>query len=651
MTLRLFALTGLAFVIAGTAPAGSPPEDPVPRFEQLLAHRVALKPGLAGVHPRVFVTDSELPALRTRARTTHRTEWDRALATLVSLKQAPPPPPGPQERRSQNNVALAIAGTSLAYAIEQDPKYLAAAKAWTLAAIDYEPWGYTFNKPNTDLAAGHLLYAVGWAYDLLHDQWTPDERARIRRSLERHADLVYEAFAPRPGRRLNFTQNHNFIPTAGLAVTALALMGESPNAEKWAALARAHHHRAGQLLSPDGFYYEGMEYWIFSAPWLVHFLDAWEHSTGESLWDRGQYRNWKHMIAHIVMPDGQTVFDFGDIWQGPLTRARQGEDYAREYPTGTLKSNFNLLYRIAARFEDPQAQAVAARCAGFGHTNQEEWWTLLWRDPALKASPMTDIPRARHFEDSGVAFYRTSWDRDATAFALKAGPPEGHRVTRLLASVPEWRLSSGHAHPDAASFIVWASGHYLTGDTGYAGQPQARHHNTITVGGQGQGDEGEHDVWRSMAPAALDAIRITAFQVDGAKVRVEAEATAAYLPATGLATFRRVLQFDGSRAFTIEDTIATRDAKPIQWFLHSDAPVQASGGRFALGGAAASLSAELGVPAGSTTVTEKTLLTAPGRPGSITSGPEEQRGYHLKVETPAATTTTIRANLTVVPSR
>ena len=27
----------------------------------------------------------------------------------------------------------------------------------------------------------------------------------------------------------------------------------------------------------------------------------------------------------------------------------------------------------------------------------------------------------------------------------------------------------------------------------YAGQPQARHHNTITIGGQGQGDEGDHD--------------------------------------------------------------------------------------------------------------------------------------------------------------
>jgi hypothetical protein len=640
---RTIAAAALAFVLldAGAARA----QEAIPTFASLLSHQVRLRPELVGVHPRVFVTSAELEALRVRARTTHRAEWQRALGTLVSLTREPPPPPGSQERRAQNDVALQIAGTSLAYAIEQDPRYLAAAKRWTLAAVDYEPWGYTFNKPNTDLAAGHLLYAIGWAYDLLYDRLTPAERDRIRASLERHADLVYEAFAPKPKSRFNFTQNHDFIPTAGLAVAALALMGESPNAARWAALARAHHVRAGQLLSPDGFYYEGMEYWIFSATWLVHFLDAWEHSTGEDLWDSGQIRNWKYMIAHIVMPDGQTVFDFGDIWQGPLTRAKQGEDYAREYPTGKLKSNFNILYRVAARFKDAQSQTVAERCAAFGHTNQEEWWTLLWRDPALRAVPMSELPTSHLFEDSGVAFFRTSWDVDATAIALKAGPPEGHRTTRLLPTVPEWRLSSGHAHPDAASFIIWAGGRYLTGDTGYAGQPQARQHNTITVGGQGQGDEGDHDVWRAMDPSALDTIRISAMQPQGAGVRIEADAAGAYPASAGLARYHRTFTFDGRNTFVVEDQIELRAPKPIQWFLQSDIPFTASGKSFATGGPSP-LVVTVAAPADGRTTLEKTRLTAPGRPGSITEGPEEQRGYHLQVETAAAPRVTIRVELT-----
>jgi hypothetical protein len=634
------------WMIAGAAaPANA--QDAVPSFEQLLAQPVALKAELVGVHPRVFVTASEIEALRLRARTTHKEEWARALATLAAIDQAPPPPPGPQERRSQNVVALAIAGASFAYAIEQDPKYLRAAKAWTLAAIDYEPWGYTFNKPNTDLAAGHLLYGIGWAYDLLYREWTADERARIRHSLERHAGLVYDAFSPKPTRRHSFTQNHNFIPTAGLAVTALALMGESADAPKWAALARAHHNRAGLLLSPDGYYYEGIEYWIFSAPWLVHFLDAWEHSTGESLWDRGQFRNWKYSIAHSIMPDGQMVFDFGDIWQGPLTRAKQGEDYAREYPAGTLKSNFNLLYRVAARFQDRQTQAVAARLAAFGHTNQEEWWTLLWRDPALAPAPMSEIPLSHHFEDSGVFFHRTSWNADATAFAFKAGPPEGHRTTRLVSTVPEWQLSSGHAHPDAGSFIIWAGGRYLTGDTGYAGQPQARHHNTITVGGVGQGNEGEHDVWPSMDQAALDRIRITRATADATGVRVEADAAGAYPAAAGLVRFHRTFTFDGKATFAIEDAIETSPPKTVEWFLHADAPITASGGGFMIRSNPAELRVRLDTPAGSTLATGPTYLTAPGQPGSITSGKQEQRGYEIRADVPASSKVAIKATLSV----
>ena len=95
-------------------PTPAAAQDTVPSFDQLLAQPVALKPELAGVHPRVFVTAKEIEALRVRARTTHKDEWARALKTLATVGQAPPPPPGPQERRSQNVVALQIAGTSLA---------------------------------------------------------------------------------------------------------------------------------------------------------------------------------------------------------------------------------------------------------------------------------------------------------------------------------------------------------------------------------------------------------------------------------------------------------------------------------------------------------------------------------------------------------
>lgn len=633
-------LMGCAALSALGAPQTAPE---VPAFGHLVGRRVELRPHLKGVHPRVFVTTAGLEQLRERSRTTHRDEWRRVLTSLPAMHGAPPAVPGPQERRSQNNVAFAIAGVSLAYAVEQKPEYLAAAKRWTLAAIDYEPWGYTFNKPNIDLAAGHLLYAIGWAYDLLYADLRAEERERIRTSLERHASLVYDAFTPKPDGRFNFTQNHDFIPTSGLAVAALALMGESKDAERWAALARAHHHRANQLLSPDGYYYEGMEYWIFSVPWLVHFYDAWEHATGESLWDLGPAKNWKRYLVHSLLPDGQNVFDFGDIWEGPLTRAKGGAEYARVYPGGTLQSNYNLMYRVASRLRDPEAQAVAERYAGFGHSNLEEYWTLLWRDPLVKAAPIDRLPLRHHFDDMGVVYSRTSWTADATAFAFKAGPPEGHRAARLTRSVPEWGLSSGHSHPDNGSFIIWAHGSYVTGDTGYAGLPQARHHNTITVGGVGQGNEDAHDVWQKMDQKALDGIRIERVQQERGAVRIIADIAAAYPASASLQRFRRVFSFGAPGTFTVDDDIVTTEAKAIQWYLHSDVPIEKRGGRFAIT-TPRPLLIDVLTPVARAAV-QPTILMAPGKPGSITSGSEDHRGHELILETKPATKTAISVKL------
>lgn len=644
-TTRIAAILLLGWLVARPGLA----QEVVPTFDELLDHKVVLKPELVGVHPRVFVTKAGIDTLRERSRSTHRAEWSRVIANLAAMKGAPPVVPGPQERRSQNNVAFAIVEVSLAYAVDRQPRYLTAAKAWTLAAIDYEPWGYTYNKPNTDLAAGHLLYATGWAYDLLYDDFSSAERARIRASLERHANLVYEAFAPAPGRKHVFTQNHDFIPTAGLAVAALALMGESKDAERWAVLARAHHHRAGQLLSPDGYYYEGFEYWIFSSPWLVHFLDAWEHATGESLWNRDLFRNWKTYLAHTLLPDGQSVVDFGDIWEGALTRAKRGADYDRVYPGGTLQSNFNVLYRVAARLGDPEAQAVAERYAAFGHSNLEEYWTLLWRDPGLRATTIDALPLAHHFQDSGLVYSRTSWGKDATVMAFKAGPPEGHRVTTLLPMAPEWRLDSGHSHPDAGSFIIWAHGRYLTGDTGYAGLPSARNHNTLTFGGQGQGVETQHDVWRRMDYRALNGIRIREADLSGGRIGIVADLGAAYPVAAGVKSFTRRFTWDGGAAFSVVDTVALKGPATTEWHLQSDTPFEAVGEGYRNGkpGDTALLLSfrspkEINVTTGPATV------RAPGPPGSIEKGSEEQRGHVLRATAPAAAAVRFEVRLEVL---
>ena len=83
---------------------------------------------------------------------------------MRALAGDPPPPPA-TARRQQNDVGLAIAEAAFIYKIEGDKKYLNAARKYMDAAVTYEVWGYPNNKPNVDLAAGHLLYGLGWGYD------------------------------------------------------------------------------------------------------------------------------------------------------------------------------------------------------------------------------------------------------------------------------------------------------------------------------------------------------------------------------------------------------------------------------------------------------------------------------------------------------
>ena len=606
-------------------------------LEKLMRKRTAeLRKELVGVHPRVYMTDAVLEALRERARTTHRELWQRALGRVRALQKNPPAPPA-QERRAQNEVGIGIAEAAFAYKIEGDEKYLAAARKYMDAAVRYEVWGYTYNKPDIDLAAGHLLYGLGWGYDLLYHDLTKAERKRYRDKLVRQANLMYAHFKPRPGRTYAYSQNHTSIPIAGLGVAAYALYDEVPEAKEWAALARAIFDRVLATYSADGYFYEGFEYWIFSTPWLMHWLDAHAHATGEDLYGHPGLQQMHRYVAHSMLPDGAYVFDFGDTWEGPDTRAKRGKEYPRSHPGGRFHTNFNLLYRTAARFQDREAQGVAQWLDQLGHVNAEDFWSLAWYDAKLEAVPIAKQRRWHHFRDHDVVYWRSAWDAGATAFAFKCGPPEGHHAKKGLEEFPDWRLSAGHAHPDANSFIIYANGAYLTGDSGYAGMPLTAHHNTVLVGGRGQGNEGKgHDVWRGTDYSRLDRVRIVDAELDEDTVRVRGEASGAYAPDIGLRKFERTLEFRPGAGFMLTDELEAEDPKVFSVLIHGDDRIVPDGHKgFLIGAGKAALAVVVEAPGNVQTGIDANELVGPGRPGSVDKGELVTRGKRLSISTPA----------------
>jgi hypothetical protein len=622
-----------------------------PLVELMRAKKSSLRPELRGVHPRVYVTDRELEELRTRARTTHRELWQRALANVRALSVEPPKPPA-QERRVQNEVGMGIAEAALAYRIEGDPKYLAAARKYMDAAVSYPVWGYTYNKPDVDLAAGHLLYGLGWGYDLLYHDLTEPERARYRAKLVRQAQLMYAFHAPRPGRTYAYSQNHTSIPLAGLGVAAYALYDEAPEAPDWAALARAIFDRVLETYSEDGYFYEGFEYWIFSVPWLFHWLDAHAHATGEDLYDRPGFRLMHQYVAHSMLPRGEYVFDFGDTWEGPETRAKRGKEYPRSHPGGHFHTNFNLLYRTASRFKDGEAQGVAQWLERFGHVNKEDYWSLLWYDANVAPVPIDRLPRWHYFPDHEVAYWRSDWTADATALAFKCGPPEGHHAKAGLERLEDWRLSAGHAHPDAGSFIVYANGAYLTGDSGYAGVPLTLHHNTVLVDDKGQAREGKgHDAWEGVPYERLDRTRILEATLDERGMRIRADATGSYLPELGLKRFERAFEYAPETGVTVTDTLEADAPRMFTSVLHADGKIAAAGERrFTLSNGPAALGVQVVEPGFVLSNIDPNQLTGAGKPGSVDKGERVVRGERLRLSTTPARSARFVLKLTWDPA-
>ena len=605
-----------------------------PLVELSKTKRSSLKKELENVHPRVFMTQSEIDSLK--AKTKSQPElWQTALSRVRALTVEPPAPPA-EARRVQNEVGMGIAEAAFVYKITGDKKYLDAARKYMDAATTYDIWGYSYNKPNVDLAAGHLLYGMGWAYDLLYHDLSDAERAKYREKLIKQARLLYDYFKPKNGKSYAYSQNHTFIPISGLAVTAYALMDEAPEAKEWAGLSRAIFDRVLATYKDDGYFYEGMEYWIFSTPWLVHYMDAHLASTGENLYlTTPGFKTAHKYVAHATLPGGEFNFDFGDIYAGNITRSRKGDDYERERIKGKFRTNYNILYNLATRYGSPEAQGVADWLKAKGQVNAEEFWTFIWYNASVKPVAIENQERWHYFPDHEVVYWRSSWSDDATAFAFKAGPPEGHGAAEKLKSFPDWRLSSGHAHPDAGSFIVWSNGKYLTGDSGYAGVPLTEHHNTLVFDGKGQAKEGKgHDAFADVPYERLNKIRLRDVKMSAEKVSLVADLTAAYEPELGVREFTRRFEFTAPGEFAVSDRVKLDRPQTITSYLHADNKIVEKGkGIFEFEPGGTSLLAELTEPKAFTAKIEENILTAPGKPGSVDKGEREKRGWRVAVST------------------
>ena len=360
---------------------------------------------------------------------------------------------------------------------------------------------------------------------------------------------------------------------------------------------------------------------------MIRYFDAHLSATGENLYEpmRDKFAGMKYFAMHSILPDRENVFDFADIGDGSLNRNNISK---RE----KLYGEYDILYRFAGVYKDAQAQTVAEfirKETDLG--TREPMWAFINHDSKIEPAPLSKIPTKIHFVDNDTIFGRTDWTKNATAFAFRSSPPEGHYAARLASKIPDWRENTGHAHPDANSFIIFANGKYLTGDTGYLGIKQTDDHNTILVNGRGQASDGVYEMFKEVSNEKLDKIRIADVSLTKDYFYVRGDAASAYYDDLKLKKFdRHFLYVNDGNYFIVWDELETDKPADFTFLLNADREIKLDGNQANLINEDAALRViRISPKTGSSKVVPQ-MIQARGLPGSVSNGDTEQRGVQMQ---------------------
>ena len=537
------------------------------RLKRVFDHNVpsSMRKELLGRHPRTIVTAGDIQALRQKAAAMPRELWK------PSSMKAPKLDP-PRRRGNSGRAGYRLPGLCLSYCVTGQDVYAEIAKKIMRRVCEYPHWGGHNHLPaDVDLDAGALLFGVGVAYDLLYHQMMPSERRAIRDKLVLQARRMYR----RHGKHttIRYDQNHTYIDNGGLWVTAIALYDEVPEAKEWYEFGTRILKKGMYVLNADdGAFYEGIAYWGYGMGMhFLQFLHIFENVTGEDAFENFTwFRKNKYFLAYTALPGWQYLVPLWDTGHGLKPKA------------GYLRHWLAML-KAASEYGDSEAQGLAELFHREGRLKPtDNAWALLWWDPSVSAvNPLTRWPPYHYFRDFDQVFVRSSWDDDASYFAMRCGPPLGKKITGVVLrkEIPEWSPGTGHVHTDLNAFFIFHRGEHLASDTAYTVVKKTSDHNTIAVDGGGQIGEGQ--AWPIFTPWDRYGRIGEFFAAPDDYYYVRGEAAQGYQAALELTKFDRHVMFIVPDCFVILDELASRKPHGYEWICHGvNPPTLLGDGRF-----------------------------------------------------------------------
>ena len=292
---------------------------------------------------------------------------------------------------------------------------------------------------------GEQVKPVALAYDWLYDQWSEDQRQRLRDKLAEGVDFLV-AFIRRDRLSPYNVYLYN-APLQTLMAANLALYGDDPRGElNMRFTYDLWKHRVlpawRQVMGQNGGWHEGGEYVGIGIGQAIYQLPAmWRSATGEDLFrTEPGLRGFLDYMVYRKQPDG--------------TDSRWGD-------AGFFDKIVPDLVPLALEYRHAAAYNIRPPAREPGPTS---WpWGPLSDATLLDPRARDTLPLARHFDGIGMIVARSDWSPDATYMSFKAGDNF-------------W----SHSHLDQGAFTLYKGGG-LALDSGFYGpQYGSDHHMNYT---------------------------------------------------------------------------------------------------------------------------------------------------------------------------
>jgi len=511
-------------------------------------------------HPRLYVTDSELPLIKAKLQQDAEAgRWYEALEARAQKMLSEPTAEhkviGPRMLEQSRAALKRISTLAFLYRLDGDRQKADRARAEMLAAAAFPDW-----NPSHFLDTAEMTHALALGYDWLYSYLSPEERAIIRKAIvEKGLRVGLKAFQ-RKAWWTEVNYNWNQVCNGGLTLGALAIADEEPDlAREMIDRSRASIVLAMRSFAPDGGWAEGPGYWNYATEYTCYYLAALESALDTDFGfkqmlgfaDTGLFR------IHSMGPLGFT-FNFADA-----------HDPAHAAPQ---------MFWMARGFHRPLYAQHERRIAD----ELPNIFHLVWLSGTESVNRGTGPtpPLDARFRAINVAFFRSAWDdRDAVYVGFKGGDN-----------------AANHSHLDLGTFVLDARGERWALDLGPDDYDlpdyfrklrytyyrlRTEGHNTLTI-------DGENQVTQAQAP-------LIAFLSTPHRAFAVADLSSAYAPKAQQAL--RGVALLNRRQVLVQDEVEAKEPVDIVWNFHTRASVGPTGARATLSQGKAQLEARILSPA------------------------------------------------------